>query len=288
MAGHGTKLKKFYTGCCNYPANACINHLIHIALHFHSDIPQVSLSANAMQKLLRAIGQIRGAYNTGSYITLDGEQDYRVVEWIEATPVFKAWLMSKEAFVAPAEWPGDVGKLFGFYGEVPTPYEVAGLRSTPQLHGNKWHLHEIAVLVAYCYGMSLDVMSEGMDVSHEHLITCMVQAVDKLVSLPQFALWCHNLDLRLVPLPPMENYQLNDRLELFETMKKHPFHLRTTDARAILSSPFFTSYAKLKLLPHRVEQRPSMGTPYVGPPRRKNDDQEKTPSRQSPQVTPSK
>jgi hypothetical protein len=264
---HGESIRKFATGCCNYPSTACIHHVLHVAFHFKSEVPFVLCSTKAMKQLLFTIGQIRGDYRTGGYVTMEGTENLELTNWIEATPVFKKWVMSPVAFVAPAAWPGDVEKMFRLRGEVPSPYEVAGLRSSSHVKRGLWHCHEVSVLLAYSFGMPVSLMAEGMEVDPTHILADMIQGVEKLCSIPQFRLWCWNLDLNLVPLPPLEGYSLNDRLEVFEALRSHPFNVKTAACRALLDAPFFKSYAKLKLLPPQLKRRPHMGTPLVGPPK---------------------
>ena len=273
----GDKLRRFATGCCNYPSTVCIHHVIHMALHFKSELPFVDLSPKAMKQLVRVMGQIRGSLNTGGYITMEGEPNIALTRWVESTPVFKKWLMSPKAFVAPAAWPEDVAKMFRFKGEVPSPYEVSGLRTSPHFRRGRWHTHAVSVLLAYSCGMPIEIMEEGMEVDRKYILADMITGVDNLCAIPQFQLWCWNLDLSLVPLPPLEGYTLNDKLNLHQELQKHPFHVTTPACEALLRAPFFRSYAKLKLLPSQVKLRPAMGTPIVGPPRfrRKNGQKEK-------------
>ena len=268
----GEKLWKFATGCCNYPSTACVHHVIHMGLHFQSDLAFVEFSPKAIKQLLFTMGQIRGNLRTGGYVTLRGEPNKKIADWIEGTPVFKKWIMSPQAFVAPEAWPGDIEKMFQLYGDVPSPYEVAGLRASVHTVRGKWHTHAVSVLIAYACGMSIEIMEEGMQTDRKYIFAAMVTGVEALCSIPQFKLWCHNLDLSLVPLPPLVGFTLNERLEIFEALQAHPFNVKTPACRALLDAPFFKSYAKLKLLPSRPKLRPPMGTPIVGPPRLRKKD----------------
>ena len=287
MGLKGETIWKFATGACNYPSTNCIHHVIHMGLHFQSDIPFVHFSSKAIKQLVYTMGQIRGDLRTGGYVTLRGKENKELATWIEGTPVFKKWIMSPQAFVAPESWPGDIEKMFQFYGEVPSPYEVAGLRASVHIVRGKWHTHPVSVLVAYSCGMPIEIMEEGMQIDRKYILADMITGVESLCVIPQFRLWCYNLDLSLVTLPPLEGYTLNERLEIFEALQSHPFNVKTPACRALLDAPFFKSYAKLKLLPSRPKLRPSMGTPVVGPPRlRKKDVQ--TSNIPSPQVASSK
>lgn len=280
----GYTLRQFATGCCNYPRTACIHHVLHVAFHFQSEVPYVQCSTIAMKKLLITIGQIRGDVRTGGYVDMQGSENTAITEWVENTPVLKKWVMSPQALVAPAGWPGDVHEMFALrlHGQVPSPYEVAGLRTSPTVSRGEWHSHEVSVLVAYACGMSLSIMEEGLDVDRKYILADMIKGAENLCKIPQFRLWTWNLDLSLVPMPPLEGHTLNQKLEIFQQLQNHPFKVDTNAAKALLNSPFFRSYAKLQLLPKHRSRRPPMGAPLVGPPRRKKNGQKENASQKVP------
>ena len=280
----GYSVRQFATGCCNYPQTACIHHVLHMAFHFQSAVPYVQCTTVAMRKLLITLSQIRGDTRTGGYVTMEGAENLALTEWVENTPVLKKWLMSPSALVAPEDWPSAVTKMFSLrmHGQVPSPYEVSGLRTSPTVNRREWHSHEVSVLVAYACGMSLSIMEEGLDVDRKYILADMIKGAEELCKIPQFCLWVYHLDLSLVPIPPLEGYTLNQRLEIYQQLQNHPFKVQTLAAKALLNSPFFRSYAKLQLLPKHRSRRPPMGVPLVGPPRRKKNGQKKDSSEKVP------
>tara|TARA_R110002020_G_scaffold58351_7_gene159921 strand:+ start:876 stop:1769 length:894 start_codon:yes stop_codon:yes gene_type:complete len=276
------KLKRILpTGCCTSVKHQVdaknpvqYAHIFHVGLHAKSEIAEVRFHPKSLGQLIYTSGKLRKSWARNGYVSSTSDFNKELAEWINRTPLWKEWLFGDECFIAPRKWPEPVEHWFRMkVGCVPEPYEVANVSKPKHAPAPKWWQHDISVLVSYASGMSLETLGKFLDIDDSRVIKQMTNGVKEFLNVPQAALWCHNLDYDLVPLPTLFDASLSERLRFFAIAKQNPLGLPLTAARIILQSPFLSSYAKLGLLPKRLQSRPHNGYLHVAPPRRSSGEE---------------
>jgi len=227
--------------------------LCHIVLHDPGDGRQLSRHRFNRVSLLCASEQLR----CERFWWYSGPREHRddeILSWLESTTAIGEWLKSPRSFRAPRHWPEQVEQAWGI--EVPTPWEVAnaiqlGCRPMDEW----WYGHDVATLVSYACGLSIQEIKETVGVGERAVVSHMVSAVERMLKEPCVQLWLMNLDFGLfVPTLGMDE-TLIERLRLQMALAGSPLMLASRDLKRVMASPLFRRAAHGGVFPRRVGPR---------------------------------
>jgi hypothetical protein len=231
-----------------------IDPLWHILLHEKTPVKSVKLTGSGRRYIVALVehlsGEIRWRY-TGPRFTPPAE----LLAWAESTEHALSWIKSPRALRAPSFWPDAVDHAFGQF--MPDPWELANaipvnLRGQPET----WYGHDVCALVSYACGLSVFEISKITRVNQRAVIAHMCAGAKKLNDIPQFRLWCMNLDWSNLAGIALQGEPMHKRREFFEELEKTPLGLSKRDVDKAMESVVFKFGTDSNMTPKREEHRP--------------------------------
>ena len=147
-----------------------------------------------------------------------------LVQKLQESPVLGTWALSPDWFRAPPAWPRSV--LPGFkWRLIPSPVELGSI----WMHNHfLWRsgtpLFEHCLLLAYCYGFKLPVISEFLGISEAMLERHMLHAVGHLShNVAPFIVWATATDYQRSILPNEMFNSLGGKRNVMLTLQDNPF-----------------------------------------------------------------
>jgi len=181
-------------------------------------------------------------------------RDEEFLDWLKSTTAIGDWLSSSRSFRAPRSWPDEVEEAWGI--NVPTPWEVANaIQSGCRLGDEWWYGHDVATLVSYACGLSIQEIKETVGVGEQAVVHHMVRAVERMLTEPCVQLWLMNLDFGVFAPTLGMNETLLERLRLQMALAGNPLMLGRRDLKRIMGSPLFRKAAHGGVFPRRVGHR---------------------------------
>jgi len=195
-----------------------IDPLWHILLHEKTPVRSIKFTGSGRKYLVALVehlsGEIRWRYNGMRF-----NPTPEMLTWAESTEHALSWLKSPRALRAPSFWPDEVEYAFGRF--VPEPWEVANAMPVA-LSGqpDSWYGHDVCALISYACGMTVFDLSVMTQVNRRAVVSHMCAGAKKLNDIPQFKLWCMNLDWSNLAGIALQGEPMHKRREFFEELER--------------------------------------------------------------------
>lgn len=176
-----------------------------------------------------------------------------LARWIIESDMVYSWVTSDQFFVAPPAWPEYLRIPYDW----PTPYELGAVCRHNMDWGYRDKTYAISMLIAWCYGLSLDRLSLMAGKSEAEMVEILQLGVDTLSTGIGFKVWNRRVNISFLPIPPVplerkfKPRTLGSQARMLLTLLRYP-----------LDGPFtFCAYTdtQLNLCPkHRTRQLPEV------------------------------
>ena len=164
-----------------------------------------------------------------------------VIDWIEATPGLKDWVLSDACMRSPDKWPKPLYSAFK-YNLIPSPHEIANVEMNFSYARTERGFRDFLVVLLYCMGVQLEFTAKSYDTSETEIINFMRNGIEALHEIPEYRLWATGTDFRKAVLHPLiSQIPMRKRMRFLAALQSNPFYADQRYAtKLVASSPYYS------------------------------------------------
>jgi|10_taG_2_1085330.scaffolds.fasta_scaffold33652_2 hypothetical protein len=179
-----------------------------------------------------------------------------LVAKLQTYPHIMDWIESDRLFRSPRRWPGQVCKAFK-WRLIPSPVEFGSVDMHRHfLTRGGTPLFEHILLLAYCYGFTVQDLSQILDISEDMIETHMFRGVARLFEVsPSFIVWATATDFHRSVLPNSWFERMGGKAHMLPSLQRSPFVLEKDALEFWVQSPRILTH-----LIYLTEKQPRLAT----------------------------